>query len=406
MASVIERPTVTRPEHVPAELAFDFDLYAGPDPGGNNSPDIHRLWKAFQDSHPPVFWTPYNGGHWVVTRAEQMRQAALNPAAFSSRDIFVPQGTSPFLIPTNADAPLHSKYRRLMEPFFAPAALRRVTDEARQVAIDMIEAIKPQGRCEFMGEFATIMPVVAFMVLINLPREDLRYLLSVGHRLSSVHPEHEGAWEELGAYVMRQLDLRRANPQDDFMSRMLVAEVDGRKLTDDEIFSMSLLVVSGGLDTVAISIGFAAAFLAQNPAHRRELIEHPDRIDNAVNEMLRRFGVSHIARVATEDVEFAGVPIKRGESVLLMYPLAGLDESVVDDPLTVDYQRRYPPHMVFGTGPHTCIGNRLGKREIRLFLEEWLQRIPDFRIAAGTEPKAGSGVTNRLLELHLEWDVA
>ncbi|MCK9542794.1 MAG: cytochrome P450, partial [Novosphingobium sp.] len=293
MSEARESALAPCPPHVPAGLVRDFDLYDGPGLGGGYAPDIHKLWKAFQDTHPPVFWTPRNGGHWVLTRHDVIREVALDPARFSSRDIFVPQGTAPFLIPTNSDAPLHSRYRRLMDPFFSPAALARVTDAARDVAAEMIDRIRPKGRCEFMSEFASVMPVVAFMTLINLPMEDLDYLLTVAGRFSPSDPEHEHAWADLSGYVRRQLNLRREQPEDDFMSRMLEAEIDGRKLTDDEIFSMSLLVISGGLDTVAISIGFAAAFLAQNPAHRRELIAHPERIDNAINEMLRRFGVSN-----------------------------------------------------------------------------------------------------------------
>lgn len=395
-----------RPDHVPEALAFDFDLYDGPGLGGRTSPDIHAAWKTWQDDHPAIFWTPRNGGHWAVTRWDPIRRVALDPARFSSRDIFVPQGTAPFLIPTNADAPLHPRYRRLMDPFFSPSALLRVTDEARAVAIEMIDKIKPSGRCEFMGTFAKIMPVVAFMVLVNLPRGDLDYLLTVAGKFSPRNPEHESAWSELGAYVQHQIDMRRSNPQGDFISSLLTAEVMGRKLTDEEIFSMALLTVSGGLDTVAISIGFAAAHLARHPEHRRELIEHPERIDNAINEMLRRYGVSNIARVAVEDVEIDGVTVRAGESVLLMYPLGGLDETVTPEPLEVDFQRQAPQHMVFGTGPHTCIGNRLGKREIRLFIEEWLKRIPDFAIAPGTEPEGRCGITNGLESLHLVWDPA
>ncbi len=402
--SATTMPLADRPAHVPPELVFDFDLYDGPGLGGGHSSDIHARWKEFQDRHPPIFWTPRNGGHWAVTRFDAIREAAIDGARFSSRDIFVPQGTAPFLIPTNADAPLHSRYRRLMDPFFTPSALARVADEARGAAIELIERIKPRGRCEFVSEFASVMPVVAFMALVSLPRGDLDYLLEIAGKFSPSNPESAQAWADLSGYVRKQLDLRRAAPQDDFMSTVLAAEINGRKLTEEEIFSMSLLVVAGGLDTVAISISFAAAFLAQSPAHRRELIEHPERIDNAINEMLRRFGVSNIGRVVVEDTEFRGVPMRAGESLLLMYPLAGLDETVTPDPLTVDYQRKAPRHMVFGTGPHTCIGNWLGKRELRLFIEEWLKRIPDFEIAPGTEPKGVCRITNSLEELHLVWN--
>ncbi|MBB4615429.1 cytochrome P450 [Novosphingobium taihuense] len=405
MSATVELPVVEKPAHVPASLVHDFDLYVGPGEAGRSYPDIHAEWRAWQDRHPAIFWTPRNGGHWVLTRWNGIRKVALDPARFSSRDIFVPQGTAPFLIPTNADAPLHSKYRRLMEPFFSPAALRRVTEEARAAAIAIIEEIKPRGRCEFMADFASRMPVVAFMVLVNLPREDLDYLLGIAGKLSPDDPDQQAAWASLGNYVRTQIELRRTNPQDDFISSLLKAEVMGRKMSDEEIFSLALLTISGGLDTVAISIGFAAAHLARHPAHRRELIEHPERIDNAINEMLRRYGVSNIARVAVDDVELDGVAIKAGESVMLMYPLAGLDDSVTPDPLTVDFQRKAPQHLVFGIGPHTCVGNRLGKREIGLFIEEWLARIPDFSIEPDTEPKARCGIGNSLKELCLVWPV-
>lgn len=393
------------PDHVPPELVYDFDLYDGPGLNGGSAPDIHLLWKEFQDSHPPIFWTPRNGGHWTLTRYDVIQDAALSPDVFSSRDIFVPQGTSPHLIPTNSDAPMHRKYRRLMEPFFTPKALARVTESARNVAIELIESIRPKGHCEFVSEFSAIMPVMAFMELVNLPKEDLGYLLSIASRMGEEGVGDRVAWDDLSTYVQRQIDMRREQPQGDFISTMLEAEVDGRKLTDHEIFSMALLVISGGLDTVRISISFEAAFLAQHPEHRRELIEHPERIDNAINEMLRRFGVSNIARVVAADTTFHGIEMREGESLLMMYPLAGLDETVTPDPLTVDFQRPGPRHMVFGTGPHTCIGNRLGKRELRLFLEEWLKRIPDFSLAPGTEPVVRCGVTNTVEELHLVWDV-
>ena len=397
-------PLVQKPAHVPAHLVRDFDMYEGPVRGQSCYSDIHRQWKAFQDANPPVFWTPHNGGHWAIMRYDVVQEAALNAAKFSNRDIFIPQGTAPFLVPSNVDGPLHLQFRRILNPFFAPGPLKRATDEARALTIELIDRIKPKGRCEFMKEFASIMPVIAFMSLIDLPRQDLDHLLSIAGKFSPTNPEHTKAWADLSAYVAGQIDIRRRVAGDDFLSYMLTATVEGRPLTDEEMFSMALLVIAGGLDTVAISIGFATAFLAQNPGHRRELIEHPDRLDKAIDELLRRFGVSSISRVVTEDIEFHGVTMRAGESALLMFPLAGLDPTKNEDPLTVDFSRKSSKHLVFGTGPHTCIGNRLGKREIKLFLEEWLQRIPDFALAPGTEPKVTAGVVNNLEELHLVWD--
>lgn len=394
-----------KPAHVPDNLVRDFDMYEGPVRGQSHYPDIHREWKAFQDANPPVFWTPHNGGHWAIMTYDLVQEAALKPGTFSNRDIFIPQGTSPFLAPSNVDGPLHLQFRRVLNPFFGPKPLKRATDEARALTIKLIEKIKPNGGCEFMKEFASVMPVIAFMSLIDLPREDLDHLLSIAGKFSPSNPEHPKAWADLSTYVAGRIEIRRKEPGDDFLSHMLTSTVDGRPLTDAEMFSMALLVIAGGLDTVAISIGFATAFLAQNPDHRRALIANPEMLDKAIDEFLRRFGISSIGRVVAHDTEFHGVHMREGDSVLLMFPLAGLDPTKNDDPLTVDFNRKVSRHLIFGTGPHTCIGNRLGKREIKLFLEEWLQRIPDFALAPGKTPKVTAGVLNNLEELHLVWGV-
>lgn len=296
-----------KPAHVPDNLVRDFDRYEGPVRGQSHYPDIHREWKAFQDANPPVFWTPHNGGHWAIMTYDLVQEAALKPGTFSNRDIFIPQGTSPFLAPSN--------------------------------------------------------------------------------------PEHPKAWADLSTYVAGRIEIRRKEPGDDFLSHMLTSTVVGRPLTDAEMFSMALLVIAGGLDTVAISIGFATAFLAQNPDHCRALIANPEMLDKAIDEFLRRFGISSIGRVVAHDTEFHGAQMREGDSVLLMFPL------------TVAFNRKVSRHLIFGTGPHTCIGNRLGKREIKLFLEEWLQRIPDFALAPGKTPKVTAGVVNNLEELHLVWGV-
>jgi cytochrome P450 len=391
------------PAHVQQHLVREFDMYEGPVRGQSHYPDIHREWKAFQDANPPIFWSPLNGGHWAIMTYDLVQEAALNPQIFSNRDIFIPQGTSPFLAPSNVDGPLHLQFRRVLNPFFGPKPLKRATDEARALTIELIDRIKPKGGCEFMKEFASIMPVIAFMSLIDLPRADLDHLLSIAGKFSPSNPEHPKAWSDLSTYVAGQIAIRREEPGDDFLSHMLASTVDGRPLTDEEMFSMALLVIAGGLDTVAISIGFATAFLAQNPGHRQELIGNPELLDAAIDEFLRRFGISSIGRVVSKDTVFHGVPMCAGESVLLMFPLAGLDPTKNDDPLTVDFNRKGRKHLIFGTGPHTCIGNRLGRREIKLFLEEWLQRIPDFELAPGAEPKVTAGVVNNLEELHLVW---
>ena len=394
------------PAHVPEELVRDFDLYSPPGMVDGHTDDLHSVWKGVQDTMPSLFWTPRNGGHWVLTRHDDIRGVALNPKTFSNRENQIPLGVAPYLVPVNVDPPEHGAFRKLLMPWFSPARLAEVTDQARKTATTIIEELQPKGRCEFFSDFAGVMPIVAFLTLVNLPRDDLLYLRNLSSRMTPAHPEVEEAWAEMAEYVNRHIANRRANPQNDAFSALHTATVFGRPLTDKEIFDMSLLLVSGGLDTVVNATCFSAEFLARSPAHRRELIEHPERIDSAVEELMRRFGISNLGRVVVEDTELRGVEIRAGDAVLLPFPLAGLDETVNEDPMTVDFQRKAPKHLQFSTGPHTCIGNRLAKREIRIFLEEWLTRIPDFELAPGHKPRMKTGVVNHIEELQLVWNPA
>jgi cytochrome P450 len=393
------------PDHIPPHLVHDIDLYAPPGMDGPTTADVHAVWKAVQDSHPPLFWTPRHGGHWIATRYSEMERMLMTHQVFSSAETFIPRDTLPYMIPVQLDPPEHGPIRKLLMPAFTPKVLTRATDRARRAAIDIIEEIRPRGGCEFVQDFAGTMPIIAFLTLIDLPEEDRAYLRGLAIYMSSpTHPESAEAWGEMSGYVRRQIDLRRADPREDLISSLIHAQVGGRALTDDEIFSLCLVVIGGGLDTVVSMTAFAACFLAQHPAHRRELVEHPERLPDAVDEIMRRFGTSNLGRIAREDTILGDVAVRAGEMIVGMFPLAGLDETVNPDPMTVDFARTKRRHLAFGIGPHTCIGNNLARREIRIFLEEWMARIPDFRLTPGTVPKMTTGLVNSMEELHLSWD--
>jgi len=397
--------TLAHPEHVPAACVRDFDFYNPQGLVNGFTPDIHAVWKHVQDTMPDIFWTPRNGGHWVLTRYRHMVDMVLRPDVFSNRENQIPLGGAPFFVPVNLDPPEHGIFRKLMMPFFSPASLAKATDKARSTAIDIIEQLRAQGHCEFFEDFAGVMPVVAFMTLVNLPLDVMAYLRGLSANISPVNPESPAAWAAFGEYVRDLIEDRRVRPRDnDLFSSLHVAQVHGRKLTEKEIFDIALLFTVGGLDTVASQLCFSAAFLARSPTHRQEVIEHPDRIDRAIEELFRRFGVSNLARVVAQDVEFGGHHMRAGDAVLLPFPLAGLDETANPDPMTVDFQRKGAKHLLFSSGPHLCIGNRLAKREMRIFLEEWMPRIPDFSYAPGHEPTMGTGIINHVTELNLVWD--
>lgn len=403
-------PTTTMkeiPAHIPRDLVRDLDLYALPGLESGHTLDVHALWKQVQDTHPPVFWTPHYGGHWVVTRFAEIEKLLFEHARFSSSEPFVPRGVIPLQIPVQFDPPQHGPFRKLLMPAFSPKVLARATERARAAAVEIIERLLPLGRCEFVNDFAGTMPVIAFLTLIDLPEEDYSYLRGIAVRMySPANPAAPAAWAEMSAYVQGHIDERRKRPRDDFISSLLTAKVEGRTLTSEEIFGMCLLIVGGGLDTVVSMTSFAAAHLAQKPDARAALVGNPDALANAVEEIARRFGTSNLGREVRHDTTLGGIDMRQGDIVMALIPLAGLDETVTEDPMTLDFTRRRPRHLAFGIGPHTCIGNTLARREIRIFLEEWLSRIPDFRLAAGTLPHITTGIVNSVADLHLEWDPA
>jgi len=163
----------------------------------------------------------------------------------------------------------------------------------------------------------------------------------------------------------------------------------------------------GGLDTVASMLGFIARFLALNPGHRRQIVERLDDeafLKHAVEELLRRHGIANTARIVAQDTELGGVQLKAGDVILPPNLLVGLDERAVEDPTRVDFARPFPiRHATFGNGVHTCPGAVLARRELQVFLQEWLRRIPDFEIKPGTTPVAATGMVNGVLKLELSW---
>jgi cytochrome P450 len=152
-------------------------------------------------------------------------------------------------------------------------------------------------------------------------------------------------------------------------------------------------------------MGFAARFLATSPAHRRELIDHPERIPAAVEELLRRFPVVNQGRVVVSDMVYKGVTMRAGDAMIMPTTLHGLDDRKFDDPMKVDFSRPTPIHSTFGNGVHRCPGSLLARTELKIFLEEWLKRIPDFRIKPGATAGVRAGVNATMHLLPLVWEV-
>lgn len=391
-----------RPDHVPPELEIDFDFLER-----DKGDDLYQWWGALH-SGPDVFWSPRYGGHWVLTRYEDIEHALENFSEFSSRYQTLPKEGRPIPFPPiETDPPRHADFKRLIAPFFSPKSISELEVRARKMTVDLIEGFRERGGCEFSSEFALHMPIGIFMWLADLPMADRLPVLAMAEKMvRGGDAEHLEGAQEAFAYLGRIIEERRANPGRDMISAVVTGTVEGgRALSREEEVGMVTLLMVGGLDTVAGMMGFIMQFLATHPDHRARLAADPALIKPAIEELMRRHHIANVSRLVVEDTTVRGVVMKKGDMVLTATTLAGLDPEHFPDPYTVDFDRADKRHLVFGKGIHTCIGAFLARTELIVFLSEWMKRIPDFSIAAGERPVCLSGRANAVSYLPLQWTV-
>jgi cytochrome P450 len=395
-----------KPSHVPDELvvSFDFNSLEGADE------DMHAAYVDVMKSAPDIFWTPHNGGHWVVTRADDILSILNDAKHFSNRHITLPAMPEemPRMIPTELDPPNHGRYRQPLVEGMLPKVIDAMEADIRAVAIEAVERIKPLGGCEFIEDFARVVPIHVYFRLVNLPLDNKQGLLKIAERVNrgrTAEVRMEG-FREMGTFIAKWVKLRRDAPGDDLLSKVVTLEIEGRPITDEEAVNYATVILFGGLETVATMMGFFARFLADNPNQRRELASHLGDVGfvkNAVEELLRRHGIASASRKVISDFAFKGIPFRAGDMVLPPGPFVGLDERFTPDPLKVDFSRPKITTAVFGVGRHSCPGSNLARRELRIFLEEWLPRIPEFRVKPGTKPLFQMSTVNAITKLELVW---
>lgn len=389
------------PDHVPPERVVDFDFMHPP--GGES--DVHAAWKTLHEG-PDIVWSPYNGGHWIATRADDIEVIQKDGARFSHRHVNVPPSPMVTLVPLELDAPEHTAYRNLITPAFLPQAIASMEADVRALTIELIEGFVARGECEFVNDFAKLLPILIFLRLVDLPSEDRLELLDMAEMaVRGDADERTQSQHLLQAYLGKWIQERTAKPGTDLISLIVNAQIDGQPIRPERMFGMLIVVLFGGLDTVAAMMSFICRFLAENPGKRQQLIDDPQLILSAVDELIRRHGVTNTARVVTSDFEFNGVALKEGDQIQVPSALFGLDERRFADPMTVDLTRKPVVHANFGNGPHRCPGSFLARTEIKVFLQEWLKRIPDFQIKPGETPRTASGMVNGMLHLPLVWTI-
>ena len=399
-----------RPDHVALELVVDFDLFDIP--GGED--DVQLAMRAFQQRGPDIFWTPRNGGHWVVTRAEDIAIVQRDWERFSNQCYMIPKKPADGFRepPLDVDPPRHTELRRPLTVALMPRQVHAVESNIRQLAIELIESVYARGSCEFVHEIGKVLPISIFLDLADLPREDQKILRPIAQQaINSPNQEQRAeGFARLETYLRPIIRARREKPGEDLISQIVNVSDGGERISEDDAFSYAAVVLFGGFDSVASMLGLCIRYLARHLDTRREIITHLDDetfMRSAAEEMLRRHGMATTSRLVVQDSSLKDARFKAGDMVTILHMLAGLDERFIPDPLTLDL-RRTPinTHGIFGSGPHACPGAVLARRELQIVLQEWLRRIPDYAIAPGTTSKTTMGTVACLSELHLVWPVA
>jgi len=393
------------PDHVPEALIFDFDVFQ-PGPAGS---DFFAEMFKLKTLAPPVFWTPYNGGHWYVTDAALAERVLHDNVNFSSQMLMLPRENNPAkgqgFSPIHLDPPEHGIYRALMQHALSRQTVVDMMPGIRTTAIGLIEALKPKGGCDFIADFAFQLPTTVFLRLVNLPQEYHAGLRSRVTKLVDAASDKNALFGEISDHLAPFVHERMRNPGDDLISFLSRQEVDGAPVTEARLLSMANILLTAGLDTVASTFGFIARFLADNPAHRQWIRDNPKRLTAALEEMLRRFPVVVVgtARLCVGDVMIGDAPVAVDDLILATPAMMNFDERVYPDPLTIDFERRIANMGTFGQGPHKCVGAAVARAQLAIFVEEWLARIPEFRVVRETPPRFEPGVTLTYDRLMLEW---
>jgi cytochrome P450 len=371
------------------------------------NPEVARspqpIYAMLHESSP-VF--RLDGVGVIVTTRAGVDQVLHDPELFSSSTSAHDLKTARPLIPLQIDPPDHRKYRKLLDPLFAPQKMRLLEDQIRDLVNDLIDGFADEEKIDFAQRFSTPFPSQVFLTMFGLPMDDLGTFLAmkdgvirpdhvVGKELG--HPDTEAHQQQTAdsiyAYFERVIAARGDERSSDLLSHFLDAEVEGERLTHEEILDICFLFLIAGLDTVTASLDCIFTHLAEHPDDRRRLIEDPDAIPTIVEELLRwETPVMGGARVATDDTEVEGFEISKGEQVMVLYGAANVDESEFAHAGQVDWDREKNRHLAFGGGIHRCLGSHLARLELRVALTEWHRRIPEYSVAPGAELSFTAGI--------------
>jgi cytochrome P450 len=356
--------------------------------------DPYPIWDELR-SRCPVAHSDRYGGTWLPVRHDDVAAVAYDTEHFTSRSVVVsevrpgpddlpaPIGLAP---PITSDPPFHALARRLLLPAFSPKPIEALEPFTRELCVELLDATAGERQIDAAVDYAQHIPLRVIVRMLGFPQEDAdlfrRFIRMVLEDVDQSAEERQAIVDEgeLDAYIDARIDEHLTDPQDDLTTFLLEAELDGNKLDPDHVRGTMVLLMIAGIDTTWSAIGASLWHLAQNPADRRRLAAEPALMATAVEEFLRAYAPVTMARLVATDFDFHGREMKEGDWLLLPFPAANRDPEQFPDADKVVIDRAENRHAAFGLGIHRCIGSNLARMELRVALEEWMKRYPDFEL--------------------------
>lgn len=400
-------PAAIVPCHVPPKLVrnFDFDAFC------HEGDDPYLAASRLLDGPPLIFGTSVFFGQpaWIPTRHALMEEIFLHPELFSSKlpgnSLGMEGGHEWRMIPFELDPPEHGKYRRILQPYFSPKSVREMEGMVRETCNMLVAPLLDKGGCEFIHDFASKLPNIVFLRIMGLPVDMLDQFLSWEEAMlrSPEDARRAEAAQALMGYLMGFIAEQRTDPQTELMQIILAGRVDGKPLSEMEVLATVFLLYLGGLDTVYSSLGWIFRHLALDQQLQQRLRENPEDFPKAVEEFERCYAVTRMSRTVAKDHTFHGVDMRKGDILVVPIYIAARDPAAYENPHMVDIDRT-ARKITFGTGPHTCLGVHLAKREIRIVLETFLSNFRNIRIPEGETYEYHTGGVLGVDRLPLAWD--
>lgn len=375
------------PAHVPPELVFKLGLTDGPE----FLAAPHEYMAGLHGAYPPVLYgvSDHNPPAWQLLKYEDAYFVLRHP------EIFTAEGSGPFprdpddywkIIPLEIEPPEHRKYRAIVDPLVSPKRVLELEASIRALANELIDEFIGKGECEFAKDFGRPLPVGVFLDIMGLPRgmmdEFVRWAMGLLHAQDrAIAVQVMG---EVTQYLNQVIAEKRAQPDAGLVSAIVNGRPGGEKMSDRETFGFVFFLFIAGLDTVFATLNNIWVWLAENPERRAEIIATPENINNVVEELLRVFTVTFSGRTLKQDYELRGVKMKKGDKVTSVLPSCNFDPDIFPNPTEVNFHRPRKPVLTFAGGAHSCLGAHLARMEVKICLQEFLRRIPEFTLKPGT----------------------